>query len=316
MTTAHSGSSARSSVVLNTRDLLISAAATAGAAADRAGVVVRPLKTLEQMTTACRLLEQVWGIRAGEPFDVQPHLLRALGHGGNYLVGAYRVDDGQLVGASSGFFTEPLGASMHSHITGVLPGIAGRGVGRALKWHQRQWALERGLSSITWTFDPLIARNAHFNISRLGARPHAYFVDFYGVMNDGPNRGQPSDRVEAVWDLSAASTMDAADDRQEQADSDPDELLASGASVLLSVGDDGLPVAGGNARHARHALIGIPRDIEGMRGSHPELALAWRYELRAAMALSMVDSAWCVTGFARSGWYVLSREPTALRIGS
>ncbi len=101
----------------------------AATTADRAGVDIRPLETLEQMTAACAVLEQVWGVEPGAVFDVQPHLLRALGHGGNYLVGAYPLGSGELVGASSAFFTEPLGAAMHSHITGVLPGTAGRGVG-------------------------------------------------------------------------------------------------------------------------------------------------------------------------------------------
>ncbi len=313
MATARWEPSAGSTGAAGTRDLLISAAATAGAAADRAGVGVRPLETIEQMTVACRLLEQVWGIRDGQPFDVQPHLLRALGHGGNYLMGAYRTVDDRLVGASAAFFTEPLGASMHSHITGVLPGAAGRGVGGALKWHQRQWALERGLSTVTWTFDPLIARNAHFNISRLGARPLTYFVDFYGVMDDGANRGQPSDRIEAVWDLSAPWTVEAsrrsgAGRSGRPAGADLDTLVRAGASKLLSVGEDGRPVVGGNARGSAWALVGIPRDIENVRRSDPRVALAWRFQLRATLALLMADSAWHIVGFAQDGWYLLSRE--------
>ena len=112
---------------------------------DRAGVDIRPLETLEQMTAACAVLDRVWDIPPGEASDVQPHLLRALGPR-RQLPGRRlpRGRSGEMVGASVAFFTEPLGAAMHSHITGVLPGIAGRGVGAALKWHQRQWALERG----------------------------------------------------------------------------------------------------------------------------------------------------------------------------
>ena len=104
--------------------MLAQAAATAAATAQRAGVDIRPLETLDQITAACAVLERVWG--------VEPHLLRALGHGGNYLVGAYTHDGGELIGASSAFFTEPLGSAMHSHITGVLAGTAGRGVGDKL----------------------------------------------------------------------------------------------------------------------------------------------------------------------------------------
>jgi predicted GNAT superfamily acetyltransferase len=310
---------------LSPRELLVSAAATAAAAADQARVQIRSLDTVEQMTAACRLLEQVWGVREGQAFDVQPHLLRALGHGGNYLVGAYRRADDVLVGASAAFFTEPLGAAMHSHITGVASGDAGRGVGAALKWHQRQWALERGLTTITWTFDPLIARNAHFNISRLGARPQTYYVDFYGVMDDGANRGQPSDRIETVWDLSSAATVAAgrfvrkADGSGAAVDrtSGPvvDEMLASGAQVLLAVGDDGQPVTVSSGRDADLALVAIPRDVEALRRTDPQLALHWRYRLRATLALLMADRSWRVTGFVRDGWYVLSRESAPRRTG-
>ncbi len=326
MTPAPSGSRPGAGPPISPRDLLVSAAATAGVAADRAGVRIKSLETIEQMAAACRLLEQVWGVREGQAFDVQPHLLRALGHGGNYLVGAYRTADDDLVGASAAFFTEPLGAAMHSHITGVAPGAAARGVGAALKWHQRQWALERGLSTITWTFDPLIARNAYFNISRLGARPQTYYVDFYGVMDDGANRGQPSDRIEAVWDLSSASTVAAgaaagrAPGRRDDAVDHPaapvvDDMVASGAQVLLAAADDGRPVTTSSARHADSALIGIPCDIECLRRTDPQLALTWRYRLRATLALLMADRSWRVTGFGRDGWYLLSRDPATRRTG-
>ncbi len=314
MTAPGPGSPAGSSAVLSPRELLVGAAATASTAADRAAVQITTLDTVEQMTKACRLLEQVWGVREGQAFDIQPHLLRALGHGGNYLVGAYRTDDGALVGASAAFFTEPLGASMHSHITGVLPGAAGLGVGAALKWHQRQWALERGLSSITWTFDPLIARNAHFNIARLGARPQTYYVDFYGAMDDSANRGQPSDRIEAVWDLTGAGTV-AAGSGAGLPMPNIDVLLRSGAQVLLAVGADERPDEGGQVRQATTALVGIPRDIERLRHSDPQLALDWRYRLRAALALLMADRSWRVTGFLRDGWYVLTRESVPQRTG-
>lgn len=295
------------------RDVLAPAVATATATADRAGIDIRPLETLEQMTAACAVLEQVWGVRQGEVFDVQPSLLRALEHGGNYLFGAYPHGSGEMIGASSAFFTEPLGAAMHSHITGVLAGTANRGVGSALKWHQRQWALERGLSRITWTFDPLIARNSFFNLTRLGGRPETYFVDFYGVMDDGPNRDQPSDRVQIGWDLTTPTTIDCAASALAGAPEgdgrDIEVLRASGAAVLLSVGPDGEPVTGSSpAAGERVVLIGIPSDIERVRSTGDGQALAWRYELRAALGPLIADKSWAVNGFARSGWFLLERR--------
>ena len=108
------------------RGLLVDAAAAAVTAARRASVAVRPLETVEQMQDACTVLDRVWDVPPGRPSKVQPHLLRALGHGGNYVVGAYR-QGGSMVGAGVAFFTAPLGSAMQSHITGVLPGKAGRG---------------------------------------------------------------------------------------------------------------------------------------------------------------------------------------------
>jgi len=293
------------------RSLLADAAGAAASAARRSAVTVRPLETLEQMQQACAVLDRVWEIPPGQTSEIQPHLLRALAHGGNYLVGAFR-SDGEMAGASVAFFTEPLGSAMHSHITGVLPGADGRGVGAALKWHQRQWAMERGLTKITWTFDPLIARNAFFNLARLGARPETYFVDFYGVLHDGPNRGQPTDRLLVGWDLSAVSTIEAQAMGLDGSVAD-DGLVASwrvaGAVTLLAEGAAGDPVRGPAAgQQVTLAVVGIPRDIGQIRRTDPALALSWRYALRSTLALVMADSSWKVVGFARAGWYLLQRK--------
>lgn len=287
----------------------------AEAAMRRASVEIRPLVTVEEMTVACQLLDAVWEIPPEDTSEVRPSLLRALGHAGNYLVGAHLTDGprrGEMVAASVAFFGTPLGSSMHSHITGVLPG-SGRGIGAAVKWHQRAWALELGLTRITWTYDPLIARNCFFNLNRLGARPHHYFVDFYGPMDDGPNRGQPTDRVDAVWDLRSGDTVRAArvvvEADNPLRDGPPvDQLRAGGAAVVLAVGADGEPVtAAADVRAPDVRLIGVPADIEAIRRSDPASALRWRHALRAVLEPLLTDERWRVTGFARSGWYVVER---------
>ena len=83
----------------------------------------------------------------------------------------------------------------------MLPTYAGRAVGTAIKLHQRDWALAHGGTAITWTYDPLVARNAHFNLNRLGARPERYLLDVYGELRDDLNRGDPSDRLLVRWSL-------------------------------------------------------------------------------------------------------------------
>ena len=87
---------------------------------------------------------------------------------GGYISGAYAGDE--LIGASAGFLGRRAGElHLHSHISGVIAARQSRHVGVALKQHQRAWALARGIDSIEWTFDPLVRRNAFFNLVKLGA---------------------------------------------------------------------------------------------------------------------------------------------------
>ena len=121
---------------------------------------------------------------------------------GHQVLGAF--DGSRMVGGSWGFLTwDGRTLGLHSHITGVLPAYRGGG-GYALKMAQRDWCLERAIDTVTWTFDPMIARNAAFNLRKLGAVGVAFLPDFYGPMSDAFNAGEPTDRIEVVWDLRAS----------------------------------------------------------------------------------------------------------------
>ena len=214
---------------------------------------------------------------------MHPALLRAWEHTGQYVVGGYL--DGELVAASAAFLGSfPAGSSgrsLHSHITGVRTPWAGRGVGAALKWHQREWALARDIPMITWTYDPLIARNAHFNLTRLGGRLVEYLPDFYGTMPDARNAGQPSDRVLVAWELDSPQV-------RRLASGGPRPAPAAPRSPRLSPGVGGEPVehppddpfSGDSAAGTR---IEIPPDIEALRAFDPDLALQWRLALRRVL---------------------------------
>jgi len=167
------------------------------------GIVIRELETLEEVSAAAAVLAAV---RGGDDRAMPPKLLRALAHSGNYAVGLY--DGDVLVGASVAFFAAPAARSMHSQITGVAPGLQSQGLGRLLKQHQRAWALRRDVGHITWTFDPLDARNAHFNLRVLGARVTEYLVNQYG-----PAGGDESDRLMISWALAAPPAPTPPDDR-------------------------------------------------------------------------------------------------------
>src|SRR5687767_14627963 len=133
-------------------DLVDAASRSAAAAAERSGVIVRPLTELSEFAACDALFSQIWGRAEGAPMPV--NLLRALSSAGSYVVGAYAGTE--LLGACVGFWGAPDRPAMHSHIAGVATAARGRDLGFALKLHQRAWALRCGVPVINWTFDPLI----------------------------------------------------------------------------------------------------------------------------------------------------------------
>lgn len=168
------------------------------------GIEIRGLDTVEAIQAAAAVLAEV---RNDPPSDMLPNLMRALAYGGNYAVGLY--DQERLIGASIGFFGPPAERVLHSHLTGVLPEYRHRGLGRLLKQHQREWAFSRELGRITWTFDPLVARNAHFFLSVLGAKVTDYLVNQYGDVGDNGE----SDRLFTVWSIAGARANNPAHDQ-------------------------------------------------------------------------------------------------------
>ncbi|ADD43487.1 GNAT family N-acetyltransferase [Stackebrandtia nassauensis] len=151
--------------------------------------------TMDEHEELAALFARIWQVP--EPSQIYPaSLLRAVEFAGNYV--AVAKLDGRIVGGAVAFFGR--GGHLHSDIAGVDASVRGRGIGLALKLHQRSWALERGVRSIQWTFDPTLFRNARLNIHRLGGYAVAYLPDFYGRMDDGINADTgPSDRLLVDW---------------------------------------------------------------------------------------------------------------------
>jgi predicted GNAT superfamily acetyltransferase len=231
------------------------------------------------------LFGSIWG--AAKPMSSE--LMRALAHSGSYVAGAY--DGDRIAGGCVGFFGAPESRTMHSHIAGVAAPARGRNVGYALKMHQHAWALSQQVRSITWTFDPLVRRNAYFNIAKLGAVATAYLPNFYGAMTDGINAGQDSDRLMMTWAVAPTITPG-------RADADP-----GGGRVVLDEDDAGRPVQKAG-RSGSRLLVRVPRDIEDLRRSDPGLARSWRGAVRDLLGALLLDGA-RVTGFSRSGFYVV-----------
>jgi predicted GNAT superfamily acetyltransferase len=185
-------------------------------AADRAaGLEVVLLRSAEHLEAAAELLRTVWEARtAAERVEViSTTMLRSLSHSGNYVAGAF--DGGEMIGCAVGWVG--LGRSgppdhLHSDIAGVRARESNRGIGYVMKRHQRRWALDRGLRKVSWTFDPMVARNAYFNLCKLGVTVTSFEPDFYGRLNDGVNTDQSTDRLVVEWDLCAPWVRQAPDD--------------------------------------------------------------------------------------------------------
>ncbi|MBO1766761.1 GNAT family N-acetyltransferase [Allobranchiibius sp. GilTou38] len=242
------------------------------------------------------LYDSIWKRDEGPLLTAQ--LLRAFAKAGNYVVGAF--DGPTLIGACVGFFAAPADGALHSHIAGVSATARRRHVGLAIKLHQRAWALHRGASTIGWTFDPLVARNAWFNLGRLGAVPVEYLTDFYGGMHDGINGPDSSDRLLVHWDLtrpSPAAVDRSAPGRAERYDH---------ADAALGVSESGAPVPG--PTRTPILLVAVPPDVESLRVTHPHLASQWRSELRASLGGLLAAGA-RIEGFDRRGWYVVRQDP-------
>jgi chorismate synthase len=159
-------------------------------------IELRELRTAVELAALPELEVKVWG---GEYEMVSVNVLVATISEGGVAIGAF--DGDVLVGAVYGFATrEP--HVHHSHYLAVLAEHRGRGLGAQLKRRQREWCLQRGITAMRWTYDPLQYGNAHLNLRTLGAFGISYHVDHYGPLG-GINGALPSDRVTVRWELTA-----------------------------------------------------------------------------------------------------------------
>jgi predicted GNAT superfamily acetyltransferase len=258
----------------------------AGETAAAAGVEIVVATTADHVRAATAIFSQVWPRPSGDD-PVPNELVVALAHAGNYVATARR--DGRAVGACLAFRgADATGDLLHSHMTGVVPGLEGRHVGLALKLHQRAWTLQRGIDRITWTFDPLVARNAYFNVSKLGADVTEFLIDFYGPLGDAVNQGSPTDRCLVTWRLRQQSRPRGVGD----------------APVILGPGSDGRPRIA--PRQSDVGVCQVPVDIVALRRDDPAAAQAWRLALREVFT-DLFAAGLRVSAVSRDGRYLFER---------
>lgn len=253
-------------------------------------ILYRQCRTNEDFAQVRDLEVTIWQMGAEDA--ITPHGQHMLTHIGGSVWGAFDSDYPQKMIGMAVAFPMREGHQVWSHMTGVHPDYQGQGIGYQLKQVQREWALEAGYTEMRWTFDPAMRRNAHFNLTMLGATAQLYHHNFYGDMSDALNIGVPSDRLEAVWYLSETSDSEPLPDTMPM-------LLDSDAVVLATP-------------HADYHRVAIPWDFGALKRDHKVLALKWRDAMQETLQSAfnagyvVVD---CLTDHNnQQAWYVLKRS--------
>lgn len=274
------------------------------------GIELRCLESYAELGEVEEIQRQVWGM---EPIEIVPGAqLRAVEHAGGLVAGAFA--DGEMIGFVYGFLAAPTGRGMrgpgmHSHMLAVRHAGRGTGVGKALKWFQRDWCLARGIEWVCWTFDPLQAKNARLNLFHLAAISNEYLVDFYGPMTGPLGGNQETDRLLALWQLSDPGVAAIASGGAPVAfcrrhpSGGPVVWLLSEADVSAErlLAPDELEAILASASPEAELRIAAPADAARLLNDDVEGAKAWRRAIRGAM-LPALAAGYSVVDFAEGAY--------------
>jgi len=259
--------------------------------------------TLENVTDlvqcqACHeIASQVWG---GNAACSTAQMLIHATYGGVVLLAR---DEGEPIGFLFSFPCLYQGEwVLWSHETAVLPNYLHQGIGYRLKMEQRRVAREIGYKNIAWTFDPLVSRNAFFNLNKLGASIAEYKINIYGVMEDDLiNHGLETDRLVALWPTKPTNPTD----EDVEIVSQQKEEAAHAPLVMLDVSDTEEPVLEHSFCEADEtnlpAIVGtrIPLKIDQILKERPVVAHAWRNAFRK-VAVQLFQQGYAIRRFEKS----------------
>jgi predicted GNAT superfamily acetyltransferase len=266
-------------------------------------LVIREMHAMSDFNALLDLQQVIWGMTPGEA--TSPYMMNAVVHNGGVVIGAEL--DGRLVGFCFGFLAwRDETRILWSHMAGVLPEYHDQGIGSRLKHAQRRWALDRGLTTMHWTFDPVQRGNANFNFHHLRAIADTYLVDHYGVMTDAINAGLASDRLEVRWLLNDERVIAAAENRPLAGP----EYTVDEAAFVLRAGENAALIRSPETAFAYPAcFIEIPYHVNALKRSAMALAQRWQLAMRQAM-LEALQQGYVIVDFVcqdERGWYVLMR---------
>jgi predicted GNAT superfamily acetyltransferase len=282
----------------------------------RAGVqsiTIRDLVSIADLSQLKAVEKQVWRL---DDADTLPLSLAIAGKAaGNIFVGAFDNDrdKDQLVGFAFGFLGREHGVTtIHSHMLAVLDQYRHLDLGSRLKQAQRERAMAIGIQEMTWTFDPLQSRNAHFNFSKLGVVSDSYKVDFYGPATSSMLHQNGTDRLWVRWMLKSKRVRDRLAGKNARSETfDVMKLLAP----LVRFDPSGKPGRAdlGESLARQRVSIEVPGDILQIERADMDLAHEWRdatrWAFREAVKAGFVVAEFCrsIRGQQGPGAYLLER---------
>lgn len=308
--------------------------------------VLKVLESPQEMEEVENLQRLIW---SGSETEVVPaHILLAIVHNGGVAIGAFlkspaekkleTIEKNHQQGISSllgfvfgfpGLYTTPDGPRPKhcSHMMGVHPDYRSLGIGFSLKRAQWQMVRYQGLDRITWTYDPLLSRNAFLNITRLGAVCNTYRRNEYGELRDELNLGLPSDRFQVDWWVNS-KRVERRLSTKARLPLDLAHFLAAGAEIVnpTEADDSGLPRPGEHNMlaeiQARQeptpiVLLEIPSDFLALKERDKDLAITWRIHSRELFE-DLFSAGYLVTDFIflpgkiPRSYYVLSHGESTL----
>jgi predicted GNAT superfamily acetyltransferase len=260
-------------------------------------VAVRPLVTHAELEACIALQRETWG----GPFSdrVPASILKVSQRVGGVAAGAFD-ERGALLGFVFGLTGVERGRIVHwSDMLAVRRESRGLGIGRMLKEHQRRTVRDLGGDVIYWTFDPLVARNAHMNVNVFGVGVVEYVENMYGITDSVLHGGIPTDRLVVSWPTG---------DEEVSARLARASRLRGDPSVL------GAPIVTDGPATGEHCRIEIPSDAVTLLATDTDSARRWRDSVRAAM-VGALAAGFTVDGFSidaesARAWYLLTRAGT------
>lgn len=271
---------------------------------DPTSIEIRPLARPDELHACVELQRSTWG----EEFSgvVPVSILKICQRIGGVAVGAFDPQ-GRLLGFVFGLTGVERGRTVHwSDMLAVKPEARNLGLGRRLKEHQRHMVRDLGASVIYWTFDPLIARNAHLNFNRLGVRLAEYVEDMYGITDSILHGGVPTDRLVVAWPTH---------------DEEIEQRLAEAARTTASVDCQKAPIATDEwiegavgATILPHCVrVEIPADAEHLLTESTNEASVWRRRTRTGLQWGL-SAGYTVTSFfldehSQRGFYLMTKTP-------